>query len=95
MNTSKNTAVKAKKPGTSRKLCNIPISFPVKLAASLLKLLIKAAQVEKANGMMKAIINKRVAGDFQDSLNFIAVQQFGGLWLDLLSIVEASTIDQY
>ena len=56
------TAVNAKKPGISRKLCNMPISFPVKSAASLLKLLINAIHVEKMSGIKNAISNKKTKG---------------------------------
>ena len=56
------TTVSAKKPGISRKLCNMPISLPVKAAASLLKLLINAIHVENIKGITKAINNNKTEG---------------------------------
>ena len=41
-------AVKARKPGTSLKLCNMPISSPVKLAFSTVKLLSNTCHVANA-----------------------------------------------
>lgn len=55
-------AVNAKKPGTSLKLCNMPISMPVKLAFSTTKLLSSAIQTEKTNGIIKAMASKRFSG---------------------------------
>ena len=65
------TSVKAKKPGTSRKLCKIPISFPVNSAASLLKLLISAIHVENTSGITKAINNRKTNGVRHCVGNFI------------------------
>lgn len=57
---NKNTTVNAKNPGTSRKLCNIPISFPPKLAISTAKLFKRACQTEKAIGEPIAKTKRKV-----------------------------------
>ena len=53
---------KARKPGTSRRLCSTPISAPEKAARSMAKLLIKACQVAKLSGTEPAMRNSRVSG---------------------------------
>jgi len=63
--------VKARKPGTSLKLCNIPISTPVKLAFSTIKLLSKAIQTENTKGMINAIASSKFSGERNLVLNDI------------------------
>ena len=53
-------AVKARKPGISRRLCKIPISSPVKAALSTTKLLSNTCQVVKAIVLPMANIKSRV-----------------------------------
>ena len=48
---STKTAVNARNPGTSRRLCRMPISRPVNAARSITKLLSSADQVAQAMGM--------------------------------------------
>ena len=57
---NKNTTVNAKNPGTSRKLCSIPISLPPKLAISTAKLFKRACQTEKAIGEPIAKTKRKV-----------------------------------
>ena len=59
---STNTVVKARKPGTSRKLCKMPISTPVNAARSTTKLLSKADQVLKPIGIAIDININNVTG---------------------------------
>ncbi len=51
---SRNTTAKARKPGTSRRLCRMPISMPVKPACSIAKLLISACQLANDRGTAAA-----------------------------------------
>ena len=53
-------AVKARKPGTSLKLCNMPISSPVKLAFSTVKLLSNTCHVANAIVFPMASRNNKV-----------------------------------
>ena len=57
-----NTAAKAIKPGTSRKLCRMPISAPVKPARSITKLFNSAFQVAKLKGTAPAITRINTSG---------------------------------
>ena len=50
IHSNRKTTAKARKPGTSRRLCNMPISTPVKAARSIAKLLISADQEAKHSG---------------------------------------------
>ena len=62
MTSSTKMTVKDKKPGTSRRLCRIPISTPVNAARSTAKLFNRADQVLNANGMAMDIKINRVMG---------------------------------
>jgi hypothetical protein len=55
-------AVKARKPGISRIDWRMPISLPVKLAASMAKLLSSADQVENAMAFAATIRISRLTG---------------------------------
>jgi hypothetical protein len=54
--------VNERKPGTSRRLCSIPISTPVKAAFSTTKLLSIADQTLNATGIAMDIRIKRYIG---------------------------------
>ena len=62
MISSTNTVVNAMKPGTSRKLCRMPISMPVKAARSTAKLLSSADQALKATGTAMLISTSSMMG---------------------------------
>src|SRR5690606_11939296 len=51
------TAVNARKPGISRKLCSMPISAPLNCARSITKLLSNTCQVEKQKAITKVMVN--------------------------------------
>ena len=72
-------AVKARNPGTSLRLCNMPISAPVKLAFSIAKLFNKAAQAEKVKVINIDVMIKNA---------FFVCQAFGsiGMILSYLSL---------
>ena len=55
-------AVNARKPGISRTDCRMPISLPVKLAASMAKLFSNADQVENAMALPATMRMSRLAG---------------------------------
>ena len=57
-----NTAVNARKPGNSRKLCRMPISRPVKAACSMAKLFSKACHTEKASDAATPIRISKYSG---------------------------------
>ena len=68
MNQNRMIAVKARKPGISRTDCRTPMSWPLKEAASLAKLLISALQLAKPNQSTKASAIRNSAGDASAAL---------------------------
>ncbi len=91
---STNTVVKARKPGTSRKLCKMPISTPVKAARSTTKLFNSADQALNATGIATDIKTNNITGRCQvrsftnptcanskgrDSTGFVPQAPTGGL----------------
>jgi hypothetical protein len=62
MNSKTSTTAKDRNPGTSRRLCNMPISAPVNAARSMAKLLIRLDQVAKLKGTAEAINSRRISG---------------------------------
>ncbi len=63
--------VNARKPGTSRRLCRMPISTPVKAARSTTKLLSSADQALKATGMATDMRMSSMSGLRQPPFNVV------------------------
>ena len=68
----RNTTRNARNPGTSRRLCRIPISAPLKAARSIAKLLSSACHVAKLRGTAAAIIKRRYSGRSRNLDKFIS-----------------------
>ena len=60
-----------KNTGISRKLCNIPISTPVKCSFSITKLFSNTIHTENTNGIVKAMASNKCLGWLKHFRNFI------------------------
>ena len=66
MTSNRNTTAKARNPGTSRRLCSMPISAPVNAARWMAKLSIRVCQVAKLRGTAQAIMSSSTSGRRHD-----------------------------